>query len=255
MKLPIYIDIELNTSCQLSCQDCPYKEDHKKPEFMKWDLYKTIIDQIDWKASIKLCQRGEPLLSPILVDAIYYANDKGLRTVINTNGLRLTHQMVFNLINSGLEALILSDYGLEKQFLNGKSFSYLNYISGKKPINFIVKTTQPKKWEGIPDVIVEPVFYDYSNTTDDFTELPNWKCEQLFERLIIEPDGMVRCCCGYIHIDKYVGKVFFNTIKDIWNSTKLNEYRKLHLEGKSHELEMCRQCAYRKSIIKERSEK
>ena len=33
-------------------------------------LLDDILDQIDWECSIKLCQRGEPLLSSILIEAI-----------------------------------------------------------------------------------------------------------------------------------------------------------------------------------------
>lgn len=253
MKLPKYIDIELNTSCNLSCDFCPYEETHKNPEFMSIGLYEKIINQLDWNPSIKLCQRGEPLLSPILFDAIEKASEKGLSTIFNTNGLMLDNDIIFaNLIRSSIERLILSDYGIEKQWKNVKQFVETCKVYDL-PIKIIVKTTNKEKWIDIADEIIEPIFHDYSDReNEDDTILDDWKCEQLFERLIIEPDGSVRCCCGSVHIDKYVGKIFFNSLKDIWNSEKLKHSRNLHLEGRSHELEMCRKCGYRKSVIKER---
>lgn len=245
MILPQYIDIELNTSCNLKCDPCPYKQTHKKPEFMELDLYKKIIDQIDWDASIKLCQRGEPLLSPILEEAIEYANKKGLRTVINTNGLMLDKFKSKQLIEAGLEALILSDYGVESQYRNGCIFSGMNQAY-KKPIHFIVKSMNVKRWEGIADEVREHIYYDYSSKEDDHTELHDWVCDFLFERLIIEPTGIIRCCCGSIHPQKFIGHIDTG-LKNIWISSILNHYRDIHSRGNSHKLEMCRHCGYRKA--------
>lgn len=248
MILPKFIDVELNTGCNLKCKPCPYKEYHKKPEFMELDLYKKIIDQIHWDASIKLCQRGEPLLSPILEEAIEYANEKGLRTVINTNGLLLDKFKSKSLIQAGLKELILSDYDIEGQYRNACIFSGMNQVY-KKPVRFGIKTDNKAKWEGIGDYLTLPKYYDYSNKEPDLTELPNWSCEQLFERLIIEPNGRIRCCCGNVHPQKYVGHIS-SRIKNIWINTLLIHYRWTHRQGRSHELEMCQECDYRKSFIK-----
>jgi len=247
-KLPKYIDIELNTSCNLHCEPCPYKETHKNPKFMRLDILEDIIDQIDWSPSLKFCQRGEPLLSSILIEAIKMATKKGLRTVINTNGFYL-HNFAKDLIKAGLDEIILSDYGHSRQFQNGCMFSALNQIY-RSPLKFTVKTTNYKKWVGIANNIIEPIFYDYLDEEESYAKMPDWNCPQLFERLIIDPDGYVRCCCGANNPQKYVGKIFFNSLKDIWNSSILQLYRKHHLNGESHKISMCRKCAYRRSFIK-----
>jgi radical SAM protein with 4Fe4S-binding SPASM domain len=214
---------------------------------MNYDTLETVMVQIDWDASIKFCQRGEPLLSPLLIEAIEMANKKGLRTVINTNGFYLEH-FATDLVKAGLTELIFSDYNHPRQFQHGCMFSATNQFHGT-PIKFTVKTDNPKKWIGIAHHVVKHVFYDYLDDIEDNTPLPEWKCPQLFERMIIEPDGFVRCCCGSVHIDKYIGKIFFNSLKDIWESKKLERYRKLHDKGLSHQIDMCRKCAYRRSFI------
>lgn len=248
MILPKYIDIELNTSCNLNCGVCPYKKYHLNPEFMELDLYKKIIDQIDWKPSIKLSQRGEPLLSPILEKAIKYATEKGLDTVINTNGMLLDKFTSKILIKAGLKKLFLSDYGFEEQYANACIFSGMNRAYGKR-VKFVIKTDNPQQWKGIADEIIEHKYYDYMNKEEDLTELPNWACDQLFEKLIIDPDGSVRCCCGAVHIQKYIGHVLVG-IKSLWVDSIVRHYRMVHSSGNSHELEMCRLCDYRKSFIK-----
>lgn len=241
---PKYIDIELNTSCNLNCSFCPAKEEHKNPQHMDIELYKKIIDQIDWGCSVKLAQRGEPLMSPILIDAIKIAKDKGLRVCFNTNGL-LQAAATEYLVGSGIDEIYLSDYGYPKQLANGKYF-------GKRRGDtiFTVKTDRPFVWLGCADNSYSPLYYDYSDTTEDSTELPGWRCQEIFDKMIIDPDGRVRCCCGNAHTDKYMGDVTKSGLLDIFNSAQWRIYREIHSEGKSHALRMCRECGYRKHIIK-----
>jgi len=248
MDLPKFIDIELNTSCNLSCEPCPYKEYHKKPEFMPLFLLDDILDQIDWECSIKLCQRGEPLLSSILIEAIKRIKKKGLRVVINTNGFYLNH-MAKDLIKSELDELYLSDYNYPQQFQNGVMFSALLQMYNS-PLRFTVKTNNPHQWEKIAHNTIAPVYYDHLNFTDDPTSLPDWKCDQLFERLVIEPSGRVRSCCGGVEREKYIGSVRNMTLKTIWNAPLLYLFRRHHLKGESHKVAMCRRCAVRRSFIK-----
>lgn len=247
MRLPKFIDIELNTSCNLTCDVCPYKESHLKPQFMELDLFKEIIDQITWKPSIKLCQRGEPLASPILEDAIEYATQKGLETTINTNGILLDKFKSKCLAQLGLKKLYLSDYNDPKQYKNGCIFSGMNQIYNHS-VYFIVKTDNPERWEGIADAIIPHVYYDYLNKEEDNTSLPHWVCHQLFDKMVIDPDGSIRCCCGNIHPQKYIGHISTG-LKFVWTSSIVTHFRELHSSGRSHELEMCRQCAYRRSFI------
>jgi len=247
MDLPKYIDIELNTSCNLECEPCPYKEFHRKPEFMKAYVLDDILDQIDWDCSIKFCQRGEPLLSSILIDSIKKVKKKGLRVVINTNGFYLNH-MAKDLIKSGLDELYLSDYNHSQQFQNACMFSALLQMYNSK-LRFTVKTNNPHQWEGIAHNIIKPVYYKHLDDTDDPSVLPDWKCEQLFEKLIIDPGGRVRCCCGAVNPQKYVGSIRNTTLKEIWNSNLLFLYRRHHKNGESHKISMCRKCAYRRSFI------
>ena len=247
MKLPKFIDIELNTSCNLHCDVCPYTEDHLKPQFMTLELYKQIIDQITWKPSIKLCQRGEPLVSPILEDAIEYATQKDLETLINTNGILLDKFKSKMLIQSGLKKLYLSDYNDPRQYKNGCIFSGMNQAYNH-PIDFIVKTDNPERWEGIVDAIMPHIYFDYKNKEEDTTKLSNWTCYQLFDKMVIDPDGKIRCCCGNIHPQKYIGHISTG-LTSVWISSIVTHFRSLHSHGNSHELEMCRQCAYRKSHI------
>ena len=250
-KAPKFLDIELNTSCNLSCKMCPYLEVHTHPQYMDIRIYEKIIEQIDWECSLKLCQRGEPLLAPFLLLAIQMAKRKGLRVVMNTNGI-LLDKFASALVVSGIDIIWLSDYNILRQRKNVEQFDYINKFHGS-PVKLIIKTDNVEKWKGVGAQFITPFYYDYSDTSKDFTPLPNWKCSQLFDRLIIEPNGKVRCCCGYIHPEKYVGNINTQSILDIWNDIHA-EYCRIHDAGQSHILDMCVSCAARKEEVKKRNE-
>ena len=90
--LPLCLDIETASICDLACPHC-FREYIITPDkIMNFELYKKIIDTaVKWKVpSIKLNWRGEPLLNPKLPKFINYAKTKGILEVsINTNATNL----------------------------------------------------------------------------------------------------------------------------------------------------------------------
>ena len=136
----------------------------------------------------------------------------------------------------------------ETKIRNGILFDTFNKSKGN-PVKFIIKTYDSQKWEGIGDIHIKPKYYNYKDTTPDYTRLKDWKCPQLFERLIMHPNGDVRCCCGNLHPEKIVGNIYRKKIVKIWNDIH-KKYCEIHECGQSHILDMCVRCAYRKEIIK-----
>lgn len=254
MRVPKFIDIELNTDCNLHCSFCPYHKTHVNPTPpMKFTLFQKIIEEVkEWSTlpSLKLCQRGEPLLSKDLLKAIEYAGKYDLSTCINTNGLLLP-EFATQLATSSLTTLYLSDYGIPLQYRNAIYFKATMNIF-KSKVDFTVKTPTPKKWTGITNHIIIPTMYDYQDLHLDLTPLPKWKCPELYNKLIIEPNGDVRECCGNIHKEKYLGNINNNTLKEILFSEPHTSYYVLHNKGLSHMIEMCAMCPTRHQIVKDK---
>ena len=90
---------------------------------------------------------------------------------------------------------------------------------------------------------------------EDGTELPNWYCSQLWQRLFVLADGTIQPCCramegGSSCIYK-LGNINNTHIKEIWEGPDMTLLRKAHRAGKSHEISMCRKCGIRKEVIRQ----
>lgn len=81
--------------CNLKCLHCYSNADsgRKEPELTTQQA-KTLIDQAaDFGCPVLLFSGGEPLMRKDLFDLIAYADQKGLRTVLSTNGTLITEQV------------------------------------------------------------------------------------------------------------------------------------------------------------------
>jgi MoaA/NifB/PqqE/SkfB family radical SAM enzyme len=252
-EYPEHTDIELTTRCNRNCVFCPYhsKDAPFKPEFIDMDfkVYKKIINEITGKVdSVKLNYRGEPLLYPKLVDAIEYAKKARLRVMINTNGELLNSDVSIKLLKSELDLLILSDYGLEKQFYNGLVYDLLRYYINSD-LKIKIKTKDPSKWPLYPTEKMSPIFYNYSNVIEDLRE-SDFKCTIPFERMLVMANGDLSICsCGTILESKIVGNINDMTIKEVWNSNEMIDLKLKMSNGESHLVDICKACPVRINYI------
>ncbi len=75
-------------ACNLKCIHCYYTAGTQPaPDELSTDEAKSLIDDLcDFGAPVLLFSGGEPLMRPDLYELGSYANQRGLRTVISTNG-------------------------------------------------------------------------------------------------------------------------------------------------------------------------
>lgn len=115
-RVPIHLDIEATSNCNLKCKMCPRTdmvEDGIFWEVRNFDfvLYKQIVTDAASKGlcSIKYNYLGEPLMNPRLVEMIRFAKEQGVVDVMfNTNASLLTERIARQLIESGLDKLFFS---------------------------------------------------------------------------------------------------------------------------------------------------
>ncbi len=116
--IPLCIDIETSSICDLACPFC-YRQSIITPDMLiKEALFFSVIEECEkiGVSSVKLNWRGEPLLHPKLPNFIDYAKKHGiLETIINTNAVTLTEAKSRALINSGLDLMIYSFDGGTKE--------------------------------------------------------------------------------------------------------------------------------------------
>lgn len=280
-QMPKYLDIETNTDCNLKCKKCFQSFNTPERERIPFSMIRKLLREYSEKGgqSVKFTFRGEPLLYPRIYDAVKLAKKLGIPHVIfNTNTVLLTPEMTKKLIEVGLDEIICSVDSCNKETykqLQGNGFKevvhnimvlgILRHCYGIPKVRIqacrnsinndeIGSGKYKQFWNDYADEIVITKELDLADQVEDFTVLKDFCCEDIFERLVVLVNGdVLPCCAAYDYVNDIaysVGNIHKKTLEKIYNSKKLNSLRKLHNEGKSHEIEMCRKCRLRKELIK-----
>ena len=142
-KIPDEIIIEPTNICNLKCPVCPTTYGmERKLGFMKFDLFKSIIDDLKIykkKPLISMNFAGEPMLNKEIYKFIEYANINKFKTFISTNVTAINSINSEKLINAGLSAIHLCIDG----FSNKSHDTYRigsNFQQIKNNIEIFLKT-------------------------------------------------------------------------------------------------------------------
>lgn len=113
---PIGLQLEPTTHCQLECPLCPRDRATRGagPAHMKWESYERLIAEVGPRLIvIAFWQWGEPLLYPRIVDMVRTAHERGVLTLISTNGQVDPLDMdLAGILAAGLDMLIISMEGV-----------------------------------------------------------------------------------------------------------------------------------------------
>lgn len=271
-KVPIHLDCELTTRCNLRCVMCPRTNNNIPIMDMPLKLVKRIIDEFVEKggSSIKFVYLGEALMYPHLFEVIKYAKKKGIiDTMIATNGNLMNKKNTIGIIKSGLDFIIFSIDSCHQEIyeqirINGKLNKVIEGLTLLKQLKDFYGLEKPKiqiqaikmdsNKEEIESGEYERFFEQYANQiqitpycrdyniTESIGDTPNFFCNSPFRRMTIRADGIIQICCGQRIDSKIVGDINEDTIESIWNCEKFNRVRELMKERKSHLIEACKTC-------------
>ncbi len=116
--MPVSISVEPTTSCNLRCPECPSGlRQFTRPEGkMSRDDFRSIIDQLKSRLMVLIIYfQGEPLLNPLFYDMVRYAVERRVYTATSTNGHQLDDNNARELVDSGLDKLIISMDGADQE--------------------------------------------------------------------------------------------------------------------------------------------
>ena len=68
------------------------------------------------------------------------------------------------------------------------------------------------------------------------------ECPEVYDKLSINWDGTVSACCWDSDKEMVIGDVKEQSLTEIWNSDKLNEYRGILAEMRHDDLSLCKDC-------------
>lgn len=277
-ELPLHLDIEASSLCNLRCTFCDKLPLLQKNQLgnMELDVFKKIIDQFSAEPDkklwgLKLSYRGEPLLNKDVPKMVKYAKERGVLDIyFNTNGMLLTKEISRELILAHLDRISISIDGTNSEEyeavrIGAKLSTVLNNIQILKNLREEYNVTYPKiriqtvklpgidldkyvnTWKGYADEVAAIDFKDESCRN---TELRgDWACPQLWQRMTIEWNGEIFGCNNDDLRGIYLGNVNERLIYSCWHDEKLMKIRELHMKGQSHEVNDCNGCPWRTAQI------
>ena len=123
---PLFVSVEPAAVCQLRCPACPVGLRHVETSTsrdlertMSLDTWHRILAEIrDTALIVQFYFQGEPLLNKDLPQMIKEAHEAGLYTIVSTNAQAMTEQMAEDLVEAGLDRIIVSMDGLSDETYN-----------------------------------------------------------------------------------------------------------------------------------------
>jgi len=271
-KFPLNIDLEASSTCELKCDHC-FRQymDMRENQFMKFDLFKKIIDEASKFGlfTLKFSMRGEPTADKGLPKKITYAKKMGIKEVwVNTHGGNLNEEFTQELLHAKPDWITISIDGLGKI-----------YESIRKPQKFEVLLNNAKRLRKYRDIISPDTFLNaqglwsaikndpmkYYNTLIlifdrvaynmdmNFKEIdvipdPDLTCPRLWQRLCITSEGDVLKCPSDFEKDEVMGNVRFTSLKEIWD-VEQEKNRQLHREKRKNESVPCKKCHHGAKVV------
>lgn len=281
-EFPLFLVLEMGFDCNLACVMCFHgyndlERKYKYIEKMSWDDYCKIIDEaLKYKCpSISLNNNNEPLLSKDLPKRIKYAHTKGFLDIwINTNGILLNESLIENIIDAGLTRLSVSVdafyestynklrkkgnfkkllYNIEK-FLEirekkGSRLPLLRITFVKTSLNEYELNKFIEYWRDKADYIsIQEFISPYLDKSFNFLFAKNrlisddFRCQQPWQRLIIQGNGDVLPCCVHFANELKIGNIKEKSIHELWHSEEMNYLRNIHKNGKYFLNPICKKC-------------
>ncbi len=276
-KVPIHVDIELSSFCNIKCIMCPQGVDDYeviKRGLIDYKLARKVIDECAQigVTSIKFSGRGEAMLHPKFEYLVKYAKSSGILDVMfNTNGLVMNEEMIRNVVDAGVDLIVISIDGVTKETYEkirvGGDFNILknnieylvNYKKTARRSKPIIRLQFVKMEENIHefqrfqdiwrDKVDVLVGLDYSNRVGQESksvmsrhQIGRAYCPHPWRRLTVTSSGIALMCCVDWDIKYGVGDCSEQSIYEIWNGEKIKYGRKCIKRLEHHKIASCKDC-------------
>lgn len=282
-EFPKLLEIEPSSICNMNCRFCARQAMNRPQVLMDYNLYKKIIDECgeyDVFGIGAFSGWGEPLLNPRIFDMIKYAHKYNIIAHLNTNGLLLTEDVSKKLLDANLEKIKISLQGATEQdysIMRANPFYKRIVNNVKKLIElrdkrgadlFIQISTsvtnetdeQIKEFTNFWKSIVDDFYCDITTfrrlsgvkIVEEFVKknkiikerpIRSPRCVAVRIRLVVHADGYVPLCCSDFNREVLLGNTNIQTLKEIWDSPKLNKIRQILADGEKEKIPFCRLCS------------
>ncbi len=283
-QFPESFSIETVNICNAKCWFCPQPDHKRKKGYMKFEVYKKIIDEISIYRhrvkSIAMFMDGDPTLHKELINFLIYAKQKKIKNIYLSSNMeffseKLIDQIFEHKLQGTLKYIIASLDGVSEQTHNSnrigvdtkKAYHNTNLLIQKKRENFsfypwvfprmlINETNKHEErdffiyWKNKADKVLRTTMHNWGGQIDDTNIHQNKEafssiCFFPFSQCFIQIDGKVRICCLDVDGKNIFGDVNISSIKDTWQNQNFDSLRKNLLDKKIENLpKICQNCSY-----------
>ncbi len=134
----------------------------------------------------------------------------------------------------------IHDKAIKSEADERKFYKLFESISDYMTIENIVDT-----WPEFDSTLTPMVWDNFrfkSEAYDDVKMIRHQVCHRFFKAIQICADGDVLLCCFDWERKNYIGNIKNAGIYEIWNGSKANGLRWIHLNGKNGEIDPCKSC-------------
>jgi len=231
-----WVEINVNDLCNRSCVFCPRGHDYSNTNnHISKKLVQKISNELkvlEFTGIINISGSGESLLTKHIVEIVQLFGDNNLNLEITSNGDKLTVKLIKDLYAAGLNHLIISMYDGPEQI---NHFNTLFDTANISESQYNLRDRWYSKEENYGLMLTNRAGYFNKNKV-------NRKCYYPHHAMYIDWDGDVLLCCHDMYTKTVVfGNINNNTLLEVWNNNKLNEYRK-RLKRGERSLSPCSSC-------------
>lgn len=277
--MPVFLQIEPSSICNYYCPMCPRQsiQIKREKELLSYELFHKLLQETgDNLIFLALWNYGEPFLNPDLFKMIKLAKKYHIITGISSNGSMLNENIINELLDSGIDYLIFSIDGADKntyeQYRKGGDFNKVimnikklvtQKIKFKKPLPFInlqcllLKNTI-KEMEsfialgnkiGVDKVSFKKLHFRHLINKDLLPEGEMFSRQKETDRFCSRPylgavvlsDGNILPCCNDLSSKYIMGNISKNSFSSIWNSNYFVSFRDNMLKNFS-KIDICKDC-------------
>jgi radical SAM protein with 4Fe4S-binding SPASM domain len=278
-EFPPMVIVDFTNACNLRCVHCAHpvikKESGYKPEFMKKELFKKIVDEVARHDILlmRIASDGESLLHPDFFEMMHMAKDAGIAPVnLTTNGMLLTPETNRRLVQCGLDIVDVSIDAHTKEtyekIRRGGNYdkvraNTLDLIAARDESKsdmrvFVSLIRQPLNahevddfqafWTPKVDFVLTRNLCDEVGLVDiapvEAVTVPDtrWPCPQFWKRITITHRGDVRYCVEDWRNTTVIGNVARQSIAEIWQGEAYQQLRERQLRGDYAGMTLCEDC-------------
>jgi MoaA/NifB/PqqE/SkfB family radical SAM enzyme len=241
-------------------------------ESMDLELYRKVVaDCKDYVEFIWPYGIGEPMIHPKIFEMIQITHDAGIRTGMSTNATLLDDKRCDQLLDCGLDYVILAFDGASKEtyekYRIGATFektraNILTFLEKKMArgsgIYVVLQMVMLKENSHEVDAYrklwtipgVDEIRFKRDEIRNEGSRIPNAEfktrrrnpCHLLWRGpLYVRYDGLAFPCC-YMYDEPPLGDLKTQSVMEVWNSDAMVKLREAHLKGDVSEYPLCVTC-------------